>query len=815
MNNNLPDQAQLVIIGGGIVGCSVAYHLTKLGWKDVLLLEQGRLSGGTTWHAAGLVGQLRVNEDLTRLIQYSTQLYESLEEETGLATGWKRCGSLAVARTPDRMTALRRTAAMAAAYNVEAELVDAAEAARRWPVMRSDDLQGGVWIPGDGKANPTDLTQALAKGARQGGATIVEGVRVTGIKTQDGVVRGVETDGGDIQADVVVNCGGQWARKIGAMCGVDVPLYSCEHMYIVTRQIDGITPDLPVMRDYDGMIYFKEEVGGLVMGGFEPSAKPWGMDGIPDEFEFTLLPDDWDQFEILMTNAMHRVPALETVEVRQFINGPESFTPDANYILGEAPGLSGFFVGAGFNSMGIASAGGAGKALAEWIVDGSPTLDLWPVDIRRFAPFHNNEKWLRDRVSEVVGMHYAMPWPNRELESGRPLRMSPFYDRLKEKGACFGSKMGWERPIWFADKGAAPENEYSYGRQNSFPNVAAECRAVRETVGVFDQTSFSKFLMQGRHAESAMQSLCANDVGVTPGRTVYTGMLNPSGGYESDVTVTRLAEEQFLIVSGSAQAIRDFDWMSRHIPPDADAYLTDVTSAYAVLGVMGPKSRDLLSRVCKTDLSNEAFPFATMQEIDIAHAPIWAVRITYVGELGWELYIPTEFGGAVYEALESAGEDVGLRDAGYYAMESLRLEKGYRAWSHELTPDVTPFEAGLAFALRLEKENSFIGRDAVCAAGADDPDRRLVMLTVDDPDPVLWGGEMILCDGEPIGDVRSGAYGHTLGRSVGSGFVKREPGQSDAEILSGRYQIEIAGERYDATPHLRAPYDPKSERVRR
>ena len=453
--------------------------------------------------------------------------------------------------------------------------------------------------------------------------------------------------------------------------------------------------------------------------------------------------------------------------------------------------------------------------MAEWIVDGSPTLDLWPVDIRRFAPFHNNEKWLRDRVSEVVGMHYAMPWPNRELESGRPLRMSPFYDRLKEKGACFGSKMGWERPIWFADKGAAPENEYSYGRQNSFPNVAAECRAVRETVGVFDQTSFSKFLMQGRHAESAMQSLCANDVGVTPGRTVYTGMLNPSGGYESDVTVTRLAEEQFLIVSGSAQAIRDFDWMSRHIPPDADAYLTDVTSAYAVLGVMGPKSRDLLSRVCKTDLSNEAFPFATMQEIDIAHAPIWAVRITYVGELGWELYIPTEFGGAVYEALESAGEDVGLRDAGYYAMESLRLEKGYRAWSHELTPDVTPFEAGLAFALRLEKENSFIGRDAVCAAGADDPDRRLVMLTVDDPDPVLWGGEMILCDGEPIGDVRSGAYGHTLGRSVGSGFVKREPGQSDAEILSGRYQIEIAGERYDATPHLRAPYDPKSERVRR
>ncbi len=814
MTVKIPTQAQIVIIGGGVVGCSVAYHLAKLGRRDVVLLEQGRLSGGTTWHAAGLVGQLRSNEDLTRLIQYSTQLYSELEAETGLATGWKRCGSVAVARTPDRMTALRRSVAVARAFGVEAEIIGPDEAGRRWPVMRTNDLAGAVWIPGDGKANPTDLTLALAKGARTAGVKILEKTRVTGIRQDGDAVTGVETEHGAIDCEIVVNCAGQWARKVGGMCGVAVPLHSCEHMYIVTRQIEGVTPDLPVMRDYDGFIYFKEEVGGLVMGGFEPTAKPWGMDGIPDDFEFTLLPDDWDQFEILMENAVHRVPALETVGVRQFVNGPESFTPDAHYILGEAPNLRNFFVGAGFNSMGIASAGGAGRALAEWIVDGGPTMDLWPVDIRRFAPFHNNQDWLRERVREVVGVHYAMPWPNRELQSGRGVQKSPFYDVMRERGACFGSRMGWERPLWFAPKGVAPEIDYSFGRQNWFPYVEAECRSVREGVALFDQTSFSKFQLQGQHAERVLQTLCANNVAVLPGRVVYTGLLNPRGGYESDVTVTRVDENKYFIVTGAAQAVRDTDWIQSNIPPDTDATLTDVTSRFAVLGLMGPKARDLLLRATDDDVSNESFPFGTMREITIDSAPVRAVRVTYVGALGWELYIPWEFGPRVLARLEELGEQFDLRHAGYYAMESLRLEKGYRSWGHDLTPDVTPLEAGLAFAVDFSKPVDFIGRHALQRQRDGVIGRRLVQFTLNDPLPVLYGGELILRNGEPAGDIRSGAYGFTLERSVGLGFVANDDGVDRATIENGHYQIEIAGERFDAAVHWRASYDPAGAQIK-
>ncbi len=814
MAAEFPTQAQIVIIGGGVVGCSVAYHLAKLGRRDVVLLEQGRLSGGTTWHAAGLVGQLRANEDLTRLIQYSTQLYGELEAETGLATGWKQCGSIAVARTTDRMTAMRRSLAAARAFGVEAEVISPEEAGRRWPIMRTDDLVGAVWIPGDGKANPTDLTQALAKGARNAGVQILEKTRVTGIRLQDDTVTGVETQQGAIDCEIVVNCAGQWARKVGGMCGVAVPLHSCEHMYIVTRQIAGVTPEMPVMRDYDGFIYFKEEVGGLVMGGFEPSAKPWGMDGIPDDFEFTLLPDDWDQFEILMKNAMHRVPALETAGVRQFVNGPESFTPDANYILGEAPEVRNFFVGAGFNSMGIASAGGAGKALAEWIVDGGPTMDLWPVDIRRFAPFHNEKDWLRERVSEVLGVHYAMPWPNRELVSGRPFRKSPFHDALAKKGACFGSKMGWERPIWFAPEGVSPTIEYSFGRQNWFPHVEAECRAVRESVALFDQTSFSKFLLHGPDAERVMQSLCANDVAVPPGRVVYTGLLNRHGGYESDLTVTRLDADSYFIVTGSAQTTRDQDWIRRNVQAGAKVALTDVTSDFAVLGLMGPKARDLLRRAAEDDVSNDAFPFGSMREITIENAPVRAARITYVGELGWELYIPWDAASRVFARLDALGGDFGLRHAGYYAMESLRLEKGYRAWGHDLTQDVTPIEAGLAFAVDFKTDADFIGREALQRRREGKPTRRLVQFTLDDAAPVLFGGELILRDGEPTGDIRSGAYGFTLGRSVGLGFVQNDAGVDREYVEAGHYQIEIAGERLAASVHWRAPYDPKGERIR-
>ncbi len=809
---SLPTHARAIIIGGGIVGCSVAYHLTKLGWKDVVILEQGRLSGGTTWHAAGLVGQLRSQENMTRLIQYSTDLYESLEAETGLSTGWKRSGSIIVASTEARMTVIKRTAAVAQAYGIEADIISPQQIEKLWPIMRTDDLVGGVWLPGDGKANPADVTQALAKGARMGGAQVFEKTRVTGITTKDGSAIGVETLAGNIACEIVVNCAGQWARQLGRSCGVTVPLYSAEHMYIVTKQVAGVSPDLPVMRDPDGYIYCKEEVGGLVMGGFEPEAKPWGMEGIPDEFEFTLLPDDWDQFEILMQNALHRIPVLADAEVRQFINGPESFTPDSHYILGEAPELKNFYVGAGFNSMGIASAGGAGKALAEWIVNGEPTMDLWPVDIRRFANFQGNDKWLCERVSETLGTHYEMPWPNREMRSARPFRRSPVHHLLAAKGACFGSKMGWERPLWFAPDGVTPEIEYSFGRQNWFDFRGLEHKAARQAVAFFDQTSFSKFQVEGRDAELVLQHLCANNVAVEVGRCVYTGMLNERGGYESDLTVTRLAEDRFLVVSGSAQTTRDMGWIKRNIPQDRQAVVTNISSAYAVFGLMGPNARALLSKLTETDLSNEAFPFSTMREINIGYATAWACRMTYVGELGWELYVPVEFAVGVYEEICTAGRDLGLKDAGYYAIDSLRIEKGFRAWGHELTPDYTPFQAGLSFAVDLDKDVPFIGQEALLAARDKPLTKRLVMFTLADPEPILWGSELILLDGQAVGKIDSGSYGHTLGASVGMGYVKHADGVDKSFVESGDFAIDIAGERVNANAHLRSQYDPLAAR---
>ncbi|WVT75644.1 FAD-dependent oxidoreductase (plasmid) [Sinorhizobium chiapasense] len=815
MAQEFPTQAQVVIVGGGIIGCSVAYHLTKLGWRDVILLEQGQLSGGTTWHAAGLVGQLRSQANMTGLIKYSTKLYSELEAETGLATGWKNCGSLSVARSAERMTVLKRTAASARAQGVEIEVISPREAQDLWPVMAIDDLVGAVWLPGDGKANPTDLTQSLAKGARSRGARIFERVRVTGISVRNGAVTAVETDRGAITAEIVVNCAGQWARKVGQMCGVTVPLHSAEHMYIVTGRIDGVHPDLPVMRDPDGYIYFKEEVGGLVMGGFEPEAKPWGMAGIPDDFEFALLPDDWDQFEILMHNALQRVPQLATSEVKKFYNGPESFTPDNNFILGEAPELRNFFVGAGFNSMGIASAGGAGRALAEWIVNRAPTMDLWPVDIRRFASFNNNPRWLHDRVKETLGLHYAMPWPNRELDTARPFRRSPLYDRLAAKRACFGSKMGWERANWFAAEGERPVTEYAFGRQNWHEAVKREMKATREAAGIFDQTSFAKLLVQGRDAVTSLNRICAAEVDVEIGRSVYTGLLNERGGYESDLTVMRLAADRFLLITGSAQAVHDADWICKNVAAEAHVTLTDVTSAYAVLALMGPKSRDVLSRLTSADLSNEGFPFATIREIDIGYATAYANRMTYVGELGWELIVPTEFAVGVYEALHAAGRDFGLTDCGYYALEALRLEKGYRAWSRELTPDVNPCEAGLAFAVAVDRAGGFIGREAYLAAKVKgSPSRRILQFTVDDPLPMLWGGELILRDGKPVGEVRSAAYGHTLGRSVALALIEHAAGVDRAFVESGRFEVELAGDRFPVTAHLTAAYDPKAVRVK-
>ena len=810
----MPEQARAVIVGGGIVGCSVAYHLTTLGWRDVVLLEQGRLSGGTTWHAAGLVGQLRSSANLTRLIRYSADLYGRLEAETGQATGWKRCGSVSVARTAERMVQLKRNAALARAYGVDAEVIGLAEARRLYPPLRTDDLVGAVWIPGDGKVNPADVTQALARAARAGGARLREGVTVTGVRIAQGAAVGVETSEGPIAAEVVVNCAGMWARELGRLSNVPVPLHACEHMYMVTQPIAGVSPDLPVMRDPDGHVYFKEEVGGLLMGGFDPWAKPWGMNGIPEGFSFATLPEDWDKFEILMTNAITRVPMLEAAPVRLLMNGPESFTPDNSFILGEAPQVRRYYVAAGFCSGGIAAAGGAGRALAEWIVEDRPPMDLWPADIRRFAPFHADPRFLRERASEIVGVHYFVAFPNRELTSGRGLRRSPVHDQLRARGACFGAKMGWERANWFAPPGVSPETVYSFARQNWFPHAAAEHRAAREAVAVFDQTSFGKLLLEGPDAAGVLQRLCANDVDVPPGRLVYTGMLNERGGFETDVTVTRLAGDAYLIVTGSAQVTRDASWIRRHMPGQARAVLADVTGTWAVLGVMGPRSRQLLSRLTDADLSNEAFPFATMREIGLARAPVRASRITYVGELGWELYVPVEFAAGVYGALREAGGDLGLADAGYYAIDSLRMEKAYRAWGRELTTEDTPLEAGLAFAVRLDKPAAFLGREALLRMREQPLTRRLVTFVLEDGEALPLGDEPILCDGRIVGSVTSAAFGHTLGRAVAMGYVRHPDGVDGALLEGATFELDIAGERFKARAGLRAPYDPQGLRVK-
>lgn len=810
----LPDSAEYVIIGGGIVGVSTAYHLAKLGKTDVVLLEQGQLSCGTTWHAAGLVGQLRSTPAMTKLIRYSTQLYSEIEAETGLSTGWKECGSVTVARTDDRMTMLLRTAASARAQGVEVDVITPAEAHDRWSVMQTDDLKGGLWMPGDGKANPTDLTQSLAKGARMRGVTIIEGVEVIDVLTDGNAVMGVKTAQGTIKAKVVINCAGQWARKVGLMCGVDVPLHSAEHMYIVTERIEGVTSDLPVLRDPDGFIYFKEETGGLVLGGFEPHAKPWGMNGIPDKFFFQLLEDDWDQFEILLENGLIRVPQLAETGVRKFYNGPESFTPDNNYLLGEAPNLRNFFVGAGFNSMGIASAGGAGRALAEWIVEGAPTMDLFAVDIRRFADFNNNPQWLHDRVKETLGLHYAMPWPNLELTSARPFRRSALYDRLAAKGAVFGSKMGWERANYFATSNADAIIEYSFERQNWHDAVKAEHEAVRNGVAVFDQSSFAKLLVQGRDAATELNRICTANVDVPVGRTVYTGLLNNRGGYESDLTVLRLKSDEFLIVTGSAQSAKDADWITKNFSHESHVFLTDVTAAWAVLSVMGPKSRDVLQPLTKKSLSNAGFAFGTHQKLDVGYATLIANRMTYVGELGWELLVPVEFAAGVYDDIMAAGQVHGIRDAGYYALEGLRLEKGFRAWGRELTPDLTPLQAGLSFTVDWEKSGGFIGHDALMAAKSD-PDHlntRVVQLVLNDTHAQLWGGEAVLCDGQEMGEVRSAAYGHTLGASVALCHM-HAPEPITAEFLkAASIEVKLAGRVLKAEAFLHTPYDPKSEK---
>jgi glycine cleavage system aminomethyltransferase T/glycine/D-amino acid oxidase-like deaminating enzyme len=817
----LPDRARVIVIGGGVIGTSVAYHLTKLGWSDVLLLEQGQLSCGTTWHAAGLVGQLRASESGTRLVQYSTDLYSRLEDEVGLGTGYKQCGGVTVARTPERMTQLHRTAATAEAYGLACEIITPDQAKQRFPILQTADLLGAIWLPGDATANPTDLTAALARGARLGGATVVERARVIGIRTDRGAVSGVTvTHAGAelvIEAEIVINCAGQWAKAVGSMCGVNVPLHSAEHFYVVTEQIDGVRRDLPILRDPDGYTYFKEEVGGLVVGGFESEAKPWvAPDSLPHPFEFQLLAEDWDHFSVLMDSAVHRIPALNHTGIKKFYNGPESFTPDNQFILGEAPELRNFYVGAGFNSVGIASAGGAGRALAEWVVNGEATSDLTGVDIRRFAGFNGNTQWLHDRVGEVLGLHYAVPWPNRELDSARPFRRSPVHHLLQEAGASFGSKMGWERANFFAPPGVKPEIDYSWGRQNWHDWSIAEQMATRTSVALFDQTSFGKLLITGPDAERALQWVCAADVAVVAGRTVYTGLLNRRGGYEADVTLTRLSQTEFLLVTGAASVVRDLDHLRKQFPADTVATVVDVTSAYAVYGVMGPHSRALLQKVSRSDLGNEAFRFGASREIDLGYSTVRATRITYVGELGWELYVPAEFAVGVYELLHDAGTEFGLTNAGHYTINSLRLEKGYRAFGTDLTPDYNPVEAGLTFATKLNTDIGFLGREAVAAVKATGPRRRLMSFVLDDAEPMIWGGELVLRDGLAVGQVTSAGWGATLGRGVGLAYLwRRDGGVVTPDYLAeGSYAVDIGGDVRTIRLHRRAPYDAASEKIK-
>ena len=814
MTRELPTTARVVIIGGGIVGASTAYHLTKLGWGDVVLVEQNQLTSGTTWHAAGLVGQLRNSHNLTRLAAYAVDLYGSLEAETGQATGFKQNGALTIAQNEARFHELKRHAAAAGTFGVECHVIGPAEVKAHWPLAHVDDLVGAIWLPKDGQTNPTDTTQALAKGARAGGARVFENTRALRVETAGRAVTAVVTDQGRIACEYVVLCGGMWSKDFAKAHGVAVPLHAAEHMYIVTEPMDGVTPTTPVLRDYDAYIYIKEDAGKLVVGGFEPVAKPWGMGGIPADHAFALLNEDWEHFEIFMSGALKRVPSLAAAGIRQFLNGAESFTPDQRYMIGEAPEIDNFYVGTGFNSIGIASAGGAGKALAEWIIGGAMPIDLWEIDIRRVLPYQANAGFLYDRTVESLGELYAMHWPYKHYETARGARLTPFHDRFAARGACFGAVAGWERPLWYAPAGVEPKSEYSYGRQHWWPYAAAECKAARAAVALFDLTPFAKFALDGPDAEAVLQKICANDVGGPAGRAVYTQMLNPKGGIECDLTVTRLADESYLIVTGAAVAVHDFDWIRRNIPDGARANLRDITSGYAVLGVMGPGSRALLGELTDADLDSAAFPFATMREIEIGYARALAIRISYVGELGWEIYLPTEFAAPVYDRLVEAGAGHGLAHAGLQAQDALRMEKAFKHWGHDISSEDTPLEAGLGFACAFDKPGGFIGRDALLALRDGGLKRRLVTFTIDDGEPLTLHEEPIYRDGALVGATTSGAFAFTLGRPIAMGYVGNPDGVDREFVMAGAYEIDIAGERYPATPHWQAPYDPKGERMR-
>ncbi len=805
----LPTSARAIVIGGGIIGASTAYHLGKI-MDEVVLLERKKLTSGTTFHAAGLVGQLRTSANITQLLGYSVELYKNLQAETGLQTGWKMNGGLRLACNADRWIEVKRQATTAASFGLEMHLLTPREAQDLWPLMDISDLVGAAYLPTDGQANPSDITQSLAKGARMSGVQIFEDTTVTRIITHLGRVTGVETEFGTIQCDKVILCAGQWTRTLAAIVGVNVPLVSVEHQYMITEKIDGVTPNLPTLRDPDRRTYWKEEVGGLVWGGYEPNPKPWAINGIPEGFHFDLLTSDFDHYSQFMDDAIARVPALASAGVKQLLNGPESFTPDGNFILGEAPELNGLFIGAGFNAFGIASGGGAGMALAEWAATGAAPYDLWPVDIRRFGRAHTSTPWVRARTLEAYGKHYTIAWPSEEMQTARPTRRSPLYAHLEQAGAVFGEKMGWERPNWFGPAGA--KDGYSFARPNWFDAVGREHKAAREAAVLIDQTSFAKFVLQGPDAEAALSHIAANRVDRPVGSLIYTQMLNDKGGIEADVTVVRLSHDSYYIVTGTGFATRDFHWISKGLT-GFNATLTDITSSNSVLSLMGPRARDILTRVCPDDISNAAFPFATARHISVAGCTVMALRVTYVGELGWELHFPADMAVTVYTALMAAGAGDGLVNAGYRAIETLRLEKGYRAWGAEIGPDHTPIESGLAWACKLKTDQAFRGRAALQAQVAGGVNKLLACFTVDDPSVTLLGRETIYRDGQRVGWLASGGYGHTLGKAIGYGFIRTKNVAEDF-VLSGKYELDVAATRVPATVHLAPLYDPKGEKIR-
>ncbi|WP_299371470.1 FAD-dependent oxidoreductase [uncultured Tateyamaria sp.] len=812
---DLPSSARVVIIGGGVIGCSVAYHLTKLGWKDVVLLERKQLTSGTTWHAAGLIAQLRATANMTKLARYSQELYGGLEAETGVATGFKRVGSITAALTGERLEELRRQAGMARAFGVEVEEISPSEVKARYEHLNIEDVTGGVYLPLDGQGDPANIALALAKGARQRGARVQERVAVTNIVREGRRVTGVDWKGedgsdGHIACDMIVNCAGMWGHEVGKMAGVNVPLQACEHFYIVTEAIKDLQ-QLPVLRIPDECAYYKEDAGKILLGAFEPHAKPWAIDGIPRDFEFDQLPEDFDHFEPILEAAVNRMPMLAEAGIHTFFNGPESFTPDDAYHLGLAPEMDNVWVACGFNSIGIQSAGGAGMALAQWMEDGAKPFDLGDVDISRMQPFMGNKSYLADRSTETLGLLYADHFPFRQKATARGVRRTPFHAHLMQHGAVMGELAGWERANWFARDGQTPEYEYSWARQNFFDNVAEEHRAIRENVGMYDMSSFGKIRVEGRDAEAFMNYVGGGNYSVPNGKIVYTQFLNNRGGIEADVTVTRLTETAYLVVTPAATRLADQTWMQRHVG-DFNVVITDVTAGEGVLAVMGPKSRDLLNAVSPADLSNDVNPFGTAQEIEIGMGLARIHRVTYVGELGWEVYVSADQCAHVFETLHAAGEGMGMKLCGMHMMDTCRIEKGFRHFGHDITCEDHVMEAGLGFAVKKDKP-SFIGRDAVLRKQDEGLSNRMLQFKLTDAEPLLYHNEPIVRDGEIVGYLSSGAYGHHLGAAMGLGYVPCK-GETAADVLASTYEIDVAGTRVRAEASLKPMYDPKSERVK-